>query len=326
MNGARSLEPAVPLVTYSLAGRIGVLRLYGTPPVALRGSDWRCARRALLVVLCAIGVAAAAVAALVRGYSSQHEWFARYGHGGVVGALGLLGLIAMVPAVYGVLLPREAWNVRTVWAPGLVAMGLAFAASIACHVAGPSFPDALSRLRFGDQTAASLEAQALITSGIDERGGRVVLDTLHLQQARAARSVEEIARPLRVTWYDDAVRREAVVLLDDRVRGDAAAAYAAGNASALDRIADVADSFASGFGLTPRGLAHLVRAKTCGAQLDWGCASSEMGAASAAPAAEVATARDAVAQSARGELQRLSGTAAPSGNVRCRRASRSAEF
>jgi hypothetical protein len=307
------------LVTYSLAGRSGAVRLSGTPPVVLIDSDWRPAHRALLVVFCAVGAAAAAVAALVTAYSSQHEWFARYGHGAVVGALGLLGVMALIPAAYGALLPREAWSVRTVWAPASIAIGLAFAASISCHLGGPSLREARSLLGAGDPVRALLEAQALIDSRIDPHGGRVVVDMLHLQQARASRSVDELARSLRSTWYDDAAQREAVALLRTRVPSEAATDYAAGDASALDRVADLADSFDPESALTPRALGHLVRAKTCGAQSDWKCAALEITAASGAPAGEVAATREAVGQIAGNELRRLSATVAPSGDIRAQR-------
>ena len=307
------------LLTYSLAGRTGVLRVSGSPSAVQKDSDWRPARRASLVVLGCIGVAAAAVGAVWVAYSSQHEWFTKYGHSSVVGGLGLLGALALIPAVYGALLPREAWTIRTLWAPAMAALGLAFATDIACHIAGPTLRDALMRLQSGDQQVALVEAQALIASGIDTPGGRTVLDTVHLHQARATQSVEEIAIPLREAWYDDALRRTALGLLDDRVRNDSAATYAAGNATMLDRIADIANSFAAGAGATPHALASLVRTRTCGEQSDWGCATTEFEVASAAPAPDLAAVRDAVAEDARRELERLSQTTAPPGNVRAQR-------
>ncbi len=309
---------ACTLVTYSLAGRSGVLRLSGSPPVVRKESDWRPASRALRVVLCATGIAALAAWAVRHAYSSQHEWFAQYGHDGVIGALGLIGAIVMARGVYETLLPREAWDARTLWIPSLAAVGFAVAASIACHLAGPSSADALSRLRLGDRAAALMEARAL-ASGIDVPGGHSVLDTLHLEQARTARTVEEIAAPLHETWYDPAARAAAMALLDGHIQSDAATAYAAHDAAALDKIADVANAFETGRGAVPHVLANLARARTCGENSDWECATSQIGAASGAPATELTATRDAVTESAGHELERLYKTAAPPGDIRAQR-------
>ncbi|EPX55857.1 hypothetical protein D187_008112 [Cystobacter fuscus DSM 2262] len=229
-------------------------------------------------------------------YVSRHDWFARHGHPALVLLPTMVAaFVAFKAAAHRFLAPparsvaslkRMVGAVAACWLVSLGAFGLG----------GPTARGAQAALDAGDKARARVEAEALVSLGVDREEGTRFLDALHLEEVhRATPSPLEQARRVGMPWYGTQSREEALALLRTNVQAASDAHFKADDARALGELARATEELLPEARDGLYGRAALARAATCLKGKDFPCVDEELSgpAAARAPAGELASVRAA---------------------------------
>jgi hypothetical protein len=275
----QSFSSLVHRFSYQVCRATGIIEVAGAPPATSKSSTWRPLRIRLAIAAATGGLVAAIAFQVMGAYANRHSWYLRYGHQDWIMLTGFVAAVALAVAAAGLSLPRRLWSTARVWAPlamtGLAAIGI----GVIWRVPHPTASVALAALKANDRDRAATEAIALSELGIDQPGAAVVLDGLHTDRLREARTYADILAIVREPWSRDEVRAIAMSSLHDAAVKKASDLYAAKDAAGLTSLGmDLGDSDPAVRATIAADVA-ILEADKCAAQRDCICVKLQIKAA-----------------------------------------------
>jgi hypothetical protein len=238
----------------------GFVDLAGEPPAVSSTSRWAGLKVRLYLMAVVFILGGVAANAAYGAYVGRHAWFTIYGNGHLVAALLLIASLLASCTLGSVLLVRRGRSLPLLG--GTLAGTIAFlgGAYFAFGLRSPQASVARAALASGQVLRAQDEAQALVDTGADVLAGGQVLDEIHVRQAKATQSRQELALLLRERWFSPKRKEEAVAELQHAVERDASAFFRAHDAASLERLTGDGVQVGQGLGEGALILASALRA------------------------------------------------------------------
>lgn len=256
----QTFSAEVRRIAYSTGLGAGHVDVSGRPPSIASSSNWeplRWRRNTVLTTLL-LGSLGAVVARVA--YGARHEWYERRGDAGTVFMLACVTALAATALAYSLSAAARARS-RVGLPFAMATTLLAGLASIIAFVhAKPSAAAARAALARSALADARAEAQAMIDLDIDRRAAELVLDELQVRGISTTSACHDIVNQANYPWHDDTLRTRAAQHVQHCTALEASAAFASGNADALDRLAGDAAKLAPAQAVGSRWLASVVRA------------------------------------------------------------------
>lgn len=223
-------------IKYKTALSEGILTVSGQPPSLAPSSNVEPLVARRRTILGVSGLLTLSTLATTASYYSRHPWFAQYGNGQLVLILMLLtSLCAAIACAVGLLAP-QARSKRLLLFTVLISVLLSAATAAAYHRTGPTSQVAMAALQAGDRDRARITAQALYELGIDRSHGGAILDALHLEDFRAAKTLEEQSRQVHATWYSPENQRVAIQAMQPLILRESERLFTEKSADSFDQL------------------------------------------------------------------------------------------
>lgn len=237
----------------------------------------------VLGVLAGGGILAAGI---WTAYAVRHEFYWRFGHGGLVFLAAIFAGVLAAVVASELLLVRKARSAALT--RGSLALSLvgALVTATLFEAGAPSVRGARAALTAKDFTRATVEARGLVDLGIDVGGGGDVLDAIHSAEVTAASSLEMRARLYRAPWYSPAASALVRELVSRQAREEARRAYHAEQAGVLDAVRNAVGGIDPSVDPELDGLALLLAARECIRKGHFDCAVTAFERAAKEPSIE----------------------------------------
>jgi hypothetical protein len=300
---AQRFQATVFRVNYETAFSKGFLEVSGQPPAVSRSSHTRPLQRRQALLWGTLALSLSSALLFWRAYASVHPWFSLHGAGEAVFWLSLLAAALASLSVARITLPHRTHTPARIWGPLWGTAAVALVTVVLALTSLPSLAHARRALKEGRLPEARTEALALVEIRREVQAAEALLDTLHLQEVRAAPDLATLAGKVRETWYSPQARKEAADRLREQALLEESRLHEKGPPEALEHLALLTSRDAPEVQARAHRRAKLLRAAACLDTGDLPCAVRALRDATQSPEEEYQPLRDRALQALRAHLQ-----------------------